>query len=131
MLVVSDASADPRFAQNPLVTREPGVRFYAGAPIATPDGHLIWCVELVDYRARELSSAGREMLSNLAAVVMDELELRATVGRIRRDASAGGVPLPITAGATSGAHLPAFRECKRGGCEQLPLGFAERLVAFP
>ena len=101
VLVVADASADPRFATNPLVTREPGLRFYAGAPISTPEGHVIGCLELVDYRARELSSAEREMLANLAAVVMDELELRATVGRIRRDA----VRTPGT-----GAHLPAFRE---------------------
>jgi PAS domain S-box-containing protein len=116
VFVVPDAAADARFAANPLVTREAGLRFYAGAPICTPDGHLIGCLELVDYRARDLSSAEREMLANLAAVVMDELELRATVGRIRRDASAAaadGAPQPSAgggAGATSGAHLPAFRE---------------------
>jgi signal transduction histidine kinase len=115
VLVVPDAAADPRFAGNPLVTREPGVRFYAGAPICTPEGYLIGCIELVDYRARDLSSAEREMLANLAAVVMDELELRATVGRIRRDATAGGVPQALAPDAEggltgSGAHLPAFRE---------------------
>jgi PAS domain S-box-containing protein len=109
-LVIPDAAADPRFAQNPLVTREPGLRFYAGAPICTPDGHLIGCIELVDYRPRDLSSAEREMLANLAAVVMDELELRATVGRIRHDASAAGVPVSLAGGGGSGAHLPAFRE---------------------
>src|SRR5882724_1502384 len=85
VFVVPDASVDVRFAANPLVTREPGLRFYAGAPICTPDGHILGCLELVDYRARDLSSADREMLASLAAVVMDELELRATVGRIRRD----------------------------------------------
>ncbi|HVU50429.1 MAG TPA: ATP-binding protein [Polyangia bacterium] len=115
VLVVPDAAADARFAANPLVTREPGVRFYAGAPICTPDGHLIGCVELFDYRPRELSSAEREMLANLAAVVMDELELRATVGRIRRDANAPGgfrrtLSPDLEAGAGGGAHLPAFRE---------------------
>jgi signal transduction histidine kinase/CheY-like chemotaxis protein len=113
VLVIPDARADERFAENPLVTREPGVRFYAGAPISTPEGHLIGCVELVDYRPRDLSSAEREMLANLAAVVMDELELRATVGRIRRDASPVGAPSPIAeapGSGSSGAHLPAFRE---------------------
>jgi signal transduction histidine kinase/ActR/RegA family two-component response regulator len=107
VFVVPDASADPRFSSNPLVTREPGVRFYAGAPICTPEGHTLGCLELVDYRARELSSAEREMLANLSAVVMDELELRAAVGRIRRDTS-----LSPGAGiaAGDGAHLPAFRE---------------------
>jgi signal transduction histidine kinase/CheY-like chemotaxis protein len=113
VLVVPDARADARFAENPLVLREPGLRFYAGAPISTPEGHLIGCVELVDYRPRDLSSAEREMLANLAAVVMDELELRATGGRIRRHASPAGVPSPIAPApgdGSSGAHLPAFRE---------------------
>jgi PAS domain S-box-containing protein len=111
VLVVPDAAADVRFAANPLVTREPGVRFYAAAPISTPEGHLIGCLELADYRPRELSSAEREMLANLAAVVMDELELRATVGRIRRDASApGGFRRTIHPDVALGNHLPAFRE---------------------
>jgi PAS domain S-box-containing protein len=119
VFVVTDASVDPRFAANPLVTRPSGLRFYAGAPICTPDGHIIGCLELVDYRARELSSAEREMLANLAAVVMDELELRATVGRIRRAASAssgagshvgGGEGGGAAGGAGVGAHVPAFRE---------------------
>jgi signal transduction histidine kinase/CheY-like chemotaxis protein len=105
VFVVSDASADPRFSSNPLVTREPGVRFYAAAPICTPEGHTLGCLELVDYRPRELSSAEREMLANLSAVVMDELELRAEVGRIRRDSRR-----ELGAAARDGAHLPAFRE---------------------
>src|SRR5262249_35984732 len=114
VLVVPDARADTRFADSPLVAREPGVRFYAGAPICTPDGHNIGCLELVDYRARDLSSAEREMLTNLAEVVMDELELRATVGRIRRDEAAAEVPAndaPVAPeAADAGTHLPAFRE---------------------
>jgi signal transduction histidine kinase len=116
VLVVPDASADARFAANPLVTREPGLRFYAGAPICTSEGHTLGCLELVDYRARDLSSAEREMLANLAAVVMDELELRATVGRIRRDATvsrASGLDADEGAsdsGAGAGVGLPAFRE---------------------
>ena len=124
VLVVPDASTDARFKANPLVTREPGLRFYAGAPICTADGHTLGCLELVDYRTRELSSAEREMLANLAAVVMDELELRATVGRIRRDAmiargserddSGGGDAADSGsdsgAGGSASAHLPAFRE---------------------
>jgi PAS domain S-box-containing protein len=121
VLVIGDAARDERFTAHPLVTREPGLRFYAAAPICTPDGYAIGCLELCDYKPRELSSAEREMLANLAAVVMDELELRATAGRGRVDGAAmltdgdssGG--LAATAGAVSGAagsgaHLPAFRE---------------------
>jgi signal transduction histidine kinase len=106
VMVVPDASADERFAGSPLVAREPRVRFYAGAPIRTHDGYNIGCIELVDYRPRALSSAEIEMLASLAAVVMDELELRATVGRIRRDA---GTSDSATRGDSS-AHVPAFRE---------------------
>jgi signal transduction histidine kinase len=84
VLVVPDMAHDERFAAHPLVTREPGVRFYAAAPICTRDGHNLGCLELVDYRPRELSSAEREMLANLAAVVMDGLELRATMAERER-----------------------------------------------
>jgi signal transduction histidine kinase len=113
VLVLSDARTDERFKESPLVAREPGVRFYAGAPITTPDGHNIGCLEIVDYRVRELSSADREMLTNLAEVVMDELELRATAGRSRRDEVVGAVPGATAAGdgsPSSGTHVPAFRE---------------------
>ncbi|HEX4404178.1 MAG TPA: GAF domain-containing protein, partial [Polyangia bacterium] len=108
VMVVPDASLDERFATNPLVAREPRVRFYAGAPIRTHDGYNIGCVELVDYRPRVLASAEIELLASLAAVVMDELELRATVGRIRRDVGAG-TPESVPRG-DSGGHVPAFRE---------------------
>jgi PAS domain S-box-containing protein len=125
VLVIGDAAREERFAAHPLVTREPGLRFYAAAPICTPDGYAIGCLELCDYKPRELSSAEREMLANLAAVVMDELELRATAGRGRGHgvglmADADGEPGAAAdaaravgvsgAAAGSGAHLPAFRE---------------------
>jgi len=121
VLVVPDARADARFADNPLVARDAGLRFYAGAPICTPEGHNIGCLELVDTRPRDMTSAEREMLANLAAVVMDELELRATVGRIRRDVepragategggTAAGVDVTSPRAAGGSAHLPAFRE---------------------
>jgi signal transduction histidine kinase/CheY-like chemotaxis protein len=84
VLVVPNMTQDERFAAHPLVTREPGVRFYAAAPICTRDGHNIGCLELIDYRPRELSSAEREMLANLAAVVMDGFELRATLAERAR-----------------------------------------------
>src|SRR5262245_4072916 len=46
VLVVPDARGDARFAESPLVAREPAVRFYAGAPISTADGYQIGCLEL-------------------------------------------------------------------------------------
>ncbi|HVZ73535.1 MAG TPA: ATP-binding protein [Polyangia bacterium] len=135
VLVVPDARADARFTANPLVAY-PGLRFVASAPICTPDGHNIGCLEIADTKAREMSATERDMLASLAAVVMDELELRATLGRIRRydtldnlrapalvlpdevgtdeldeDTDDGSFTKPRAAPITSGnARMPAFRE---------------------
>ncbi|AWN43292.1 GAF domain-containing hybrid sensor histidine kinase/response regulator [Methylobacterium durans] len=77
VLVVPDATRDPRFLDNPLVTGEPKIRFYAGAPITAPAGERLGAVCLIDYVPRPaLSETERENLARLAAIVMDELELR-------------------------------------------------------
>jgi diguanylate cyclase (GGDEF)-like protein/PAS domain S-box-containing protein len=52
LFVVTDASTDPRFADNPYVTGEPGLRFYAGMPVLTEDGHAIGVVAVLDTRVR-------------------------------------------------------------------------------
>lgn len=66
LLEVRDARADPWFAQNPLVSGEPGIRFYAGQPL-TVDGIRIGTLCVVDTRPRELSAASREALRGLGA----------------------------------------------------------------
>jgi len=78
VFVLPDALADPRFATNPLVTGEPYVRFYAGAPMVTPDGHAIGTVSIVSPRPRPagLNEREQERLRMLADIAMDELELR-------------------------------------------------------
>ncbi len=74
---VSDATRDPRFAANPLVNEDPGIRFYAGAPLVSPDGYALGTICVIDTRARdELSAAQCDMLTDLAATVMSELERR-------------------------------------------------------
>jgi len=84
VLRVDDASTDPRFADNPLVTGTPGVRFYAGAPLITPDGHALGTLCVMDTTPRSPSPAQLERLDNLAAIVVDELELRREATERRR-----------------------------------------------
>jgi two-component system sensor histidine kinase/response regulator len=75
-LVVEDAALDPRFADNPLVTGEPGIQFYAGAPLSTADGYHVGVLCLIDTRPRTLDASQRDTLRDLAAMVVRELELR-------------------------------------------------------
>lgn len=74
--VISDAVTDPRAADNPLVRGELGLRFYAAAPLVTADGHRLGTVNVVDRQPRQLADDDLETLRDLAAVVVDALELR-------------------------------------------------------
>jgi PAS domain S-box-containing protein len=73
VMVVEDACADARFADNPMVTQEPHVRFYAGSPIAAPDGSKIGTLCLIDHTARHFSDDERAMLRDLACMVAHEV----------------------------------------------------------
>jgi diguanylate cyclase (GGDEF)-like protein len=73
---VRDAQLDPRFAGSPLVTGEPGIRFYAGAPLVTADGLPIGTVCVIDREPRALAAPERKALQSLARQVVAQLELR-------------------------------------------------------
>lgn len=75
-LIIPDTRADPLYAQNPLVVGAPHIRFYAGAPLRTPDGHLIGTLCVLDTEPRAFGEEEREILIDLAQIVIDELELR-------------------------------------------------------
>ena len=75
-LVVPDALDDDRFADNPLVQAHPRLRFYAGHPIAAPDGNLIGTLCLIDHQPRNFSDSDIKTLSDLAAMVEQELLAR-------------------------------------------------------
>lgn len=77
-LLIPDASIDPRFAQNPFVTGDPGIRAYAGAPLLTPDGYVIGTLCAIDFKPRSFSESDRDMVADLAQLAMDEFELRRT-----------------------------------------------------
>ncbi|MGK5447870.1 GAF domain-containing SpoIIE family protein phosphatase [Streptomyces radiopugnans] len=74
--VVPDALTDSRTAANPLVRGEPGIRFYAAAPITTAHGERLGTVNVLDTRPRRPTDDQIAVLEDLAALVMDELELR-------------------------------------------------------
>ena len=84
-LVVADARLDPRFCDNPLVTGEPHIRFYAGHPLVTPTGHTIGTLCLIDAKSRSAFTADdRANLKGLADLVLDKLEMR-RLERARQD----------------------------------------------
>jgi phosphoserine phosphatase RsbU/P len=88
LLVIEDATLDPRFADNPLVTGEPGVRFYAGAPLVTSDGHAIGTLCVVDRVPGQLDEGQRETLAALARQVVAQMELRRALAQSMRSARA-------------------------------------------
>jgi len=75
---VTDASQDPLFAENPLVTGEPHIRFYAGAPLLSSEGQPLGTLCAIDTVPRQLTGDQRAALSLLARQAMALLELRRT-----------------------------------------------------
>jgi len=73
---VSDALQDPRFFDNPLVTSQPDIRFYAGAPIVLGDGHRIGTLCVIDREPRQLDDTQREIIRALAVAAARALEGR-------------------------------------------------------
>ncbi len=109
-LVVPDTRQDERFASTPLVQEEPGVRFYAGAPLLTQDGFNLGALCLADLKPRVFSPEQQATLVDLAAMVVDELELRLAAQRI---AQVDTALLEITKGiatVTGGAFFQALTQ---------------------
>ena len=85
VMVVPDATKDARFENNPLVTGEPNISFYAGAPLITKDGHALGTLCIIDNKPRaEFSPQDRQTLVDIAASVMTEIEAEAQ-GQIIED----------------------------------------------
>ena len=76
VFTIPDAMKDPRFANNPLVTGEPGIRFYTGVPINTPDGLPLGSLCVIDRKPRKLTAAQDRMLQHLAQIAAAILESR-------------------------------------------------------
>jgi len=73
ILVVPDAKRDPRFSENPMVNGPPFLRFYAGCPLAGPDGRILGTLSVLDRRPRRVSKANLKSLKDLASMAEEEL----------------------------------------------------------
>lgn len=87
-LIVEDTLLDPRFSDNPLVAGEPGIRFYAGAPLVDPHGYVLGTLCLIDNKPREISAAQVSALEALSRQVMQLLEARLGVLESQKAAKA-------------------------------------------
>lgn len=73
LLMIPDARQDERFHDNPLVTGEPNIRFYAGYPLTVPNGNKMGTLCLIDTKPRELDDEERGLLRDLAGMAEQEL----------------------------------------------------------
>ena len=76
LFIVEDALTDERFKDNPLVLGEDQVRFYAGAPLITKDGHALGALCVVDHKPRQLTQEQQDALRTLGRQVVSQLEFR-------------------------------------------------------
>jgi len=83
LFVVPDASKDPRFSSNPFVVSDPKIRFYAGAPFSSSDGHPLGTLCVVDMVPRELTPSQETALLALCRQVQAQFELRRNLIELR------------------------------------------------
>ena len=86
MTIVPDALLDKRFVDNPLVTGDPYIRFYAGAPLVTEDGAALGTLCVADYKPRDITPEQQQALMALARQVMQLFHLRSANHLLQRNA---------------------------------------------
>ncbi len=136
VMVIEDATQDRRFADNPLVTGALGLRFYAGAPIVSPEGLPLGTLCVLDTKPRTLDADGRQRLADLALGVSSVLELhraaqllQAAAERDRSDNLAkSGFLATMSHEICPGRCIdqPALWRLRIGACHQQAAGGADR-----
>ncbi len=81
-MVVQDASLDPRFADNPIVTGPPHIRFYVGAPLTLPSGQNVGTLCIFDSQPKAMDPVGLAILCALRDLVVEELVRREPQDRV-------------------------------------------------
>jgi anti-sigma regulatory factor (Ser/Thr protein kinase) len=84
LFVVNDAALDPRFRDNPMVVGDPHVRFYAGAPLTTPEGLALGTLCVIDRQPRQLTAEQFGALRALRRQAQAQLELRANLAELEQ-----------------------------------------------
>jgi GAF domain-containing protein len=103
VMVIEDATADERFSKNPLVTSEPNIRFYAGAPLIDRDGYGLGTLCVIDRIPRKLSPEHNKALQVMARQIITHMEYR----RVSADLAAALTDLKTMQGL-----LPICSHCK-------------------
>ena len=112
-LVVEDTHRDARFADNPLVTGDPFIRFYAGVPLLVENGSAVGALSVADRAPRSISARQMESLQRLAKQIARELRLRRDLDRVGGNVSA--VDFPVGPGAVVSGRWRVTRLLGRGG----------------
>ena len=87
VFTIPDAAKDERFSDNPFVTGEFRLRFYAGSPVTTPEGYKVGTICVIDHIPRELTDGQRAALSELGYQVASQIELRRQIRELKRSSA--------------------------------------------
>lgn len=123
--VVEDAFQDPRFAENPLVHSNLGIRFYAGVPLITQDGHAIGTLAVLDNIPRRLLDSQAHALRTLGRSVMNQIELRRLLMASRAAAEADMHAPPVETDVLPGLFFWTDERGKILRCNSAAAGLAD------